>query len=124
MITALSSLLLELKMGYNRGLKFGTAFTVLIVLVAIYYRNSESILQKRLQALIHGLERLENKHVMSSRPKVAIGYGVCTDVYVNAKDLLNYSDEVGQPQHFDEINTELELLKSFAYYFRHGAAAE
>ncbi|XP_071873206.1 ADP-dependent glucokinase [Bombus fervidus] len=111
-------------MGYNRGLKFGTAFTVLIVLVAIYYRNSENILQKRLQALIHGLERLENKHVMSSRPKVAIGYGVCTDVYVNAKDLLNYSDEVGQPQHFDEINTELELLKSFAYYFRHGAAAE
>ncbi|OAD62563.1 ADP-dependent glucokinase [Eufriesea mexicana] len=111
-------------MGYNRGLKFGTVFTILIVLVAIYYRSSEDILQKRLQALIYGLEKLENKHVMTSRPTVAIGYGMCTDVYVNAKELLNYSEQVGRPQHFNEINTELELLKSFAYYFRHGAAAE
>ncbi|XP_076244041.1 ADP-dependent glucokinase [Calliopsis andreniformis] len=111
-------------MGYNRGLKFGTAFTVLTVLVAIYYRNSENVLQKRLQTLIYGLERLENKHVITSRPKVAIGYGVCTDVYVNAEQLLKYTEDVGRPEHFDEINTELELLKSFAYYFRHGAAAE
>ncbi|XP_076632789.1 ADP-dependent glucokinase [Colletes latitarsis] len=111
-------------MRYNRRLKFGTAVTVLTVLIAIYYRNSENVLQKRLQTLIHGLERLENKHVITSRPKVAIGYGICTDVYVNAKQLLEYSEEVGQPEHFDEINTELELLKSFAYYFRHGAAAE
>ncbi|XP_034176610.1 ADP-dependent glucokinase [Osmia lignaria lignaria] len=111
-------------MGYNRRLKFGTALTVLIVLFAVYYRNTENVLQKRLQALIHGLEKLENKHVVTSRPKVAIGYGVCTDVYVNAKQLLAYSKEIGRPEHFDEINTEIELLKSFAYYFRHGAAAE
>lgn len=111
-------------MGYNRRLKFGTALTVLIVLIAVYYRNTENVLQKRLQALIHGLEKLENKHVITSRPKVAIGYGVCTDVYVNAKQLLAYSKEIGRPEHFDEINTEMELLKSFAYYFRHGAAAE
>lgn len=122
---ALSSLCsFEFDMRYNRGLKFGSVLTVLIVLVAIYYRNSENVLQKHLQTLIHGLEKLENKHVITSRPKVAIGYGVCTDVFVNAKDLLNYSEEVGRPEHFDEINTELELLKSFAYYFRHGAAAE
>ncbi|XP_003707744.1 ADP-dependent glucokinase isoform X2 [Megachile rotundata] len=111
-------------MGYKRGLKFGTALTVLIVLIAVYYRNTENVLQKRLQALIHGLEKLENKHVITSRPKVAIGYGVCTDVYVNAKQLLTYSEKIGRPEHFDEINTEIELLKSFAYYFRHGAAAE
>lgn len=111
-------------MGYNRGLKFGTAFTLLTVLVAIYYRNSENVFEKRLQTLIHGLEKLETKYVVTSRPKIAVGYGVCTDVYVNAIHLLQYSEEVGRPQHFDEINTELELLKSFAYYFRHGAATE
>lgn len=111
-------------MGYNKGLKFGTALTVLIVLVAIYYRNSEDVLQKRLQTLIHGLEKLENKHVITSKPKVAIGYGICTDVYVNAKLLVKYTEEIGRPEHFNEINSELELLKSFAYYFRHGAAAE
>ncbi|KAG7207703.1 hypothetical protein KM043_009321 [Ampulex compressa] len=111
-------------MGFNRGFRFGTALTVLIVLVAIYYRNSEDVLQKRLLALLQGLEKLENKHVITSKPRVAIGYGVCTDVYVNAKHLLQYSEHIGRPEHFDEINTELELLKSFAYYFRHGAAAE
>lgn len=75
-------------------------------------------------AVRHGLERLETKHQISMRPKVAIGYGACTDVFVEAKYLLSYSDDMGQPKHFDEIKTEAELLKSFAYYFRHGAAAE
>lgn len=111
-------------MGYKRRLGFGTFFTVLIVLAAIYYRNTDDILQKRLLTLLHGLERLENKYVITRRPKVAIGYGVCTDVFIDAKHLLRYSNEIGRPEHFDEINTELELLKSFAYYFRHGAAAE
>ncbi|EFN70698.1 ADP-dependent glucokinase [Camponotus floridanus] len=111
-------------MGYKRGLRFGTLFTVVIVLAAIYYRNHENVLQKRLLTLLHGLEKLENKHVITRKPKVAIGYGVCTDVFIDARHLLKYSDEVGRPEHFDEINTELELLKSFAYYFRHGAAAE
>ncbi|XP_078046764.1 ADP-dependent glucokinase [Augochlora pura] len=111
-------------MGYNRGLKFGTVVTLLTVLVAVYYRNTENVLQKRLLTLIHGLERLEQKHVITSKPKVAIGYGVCTDVFVYADQLLQFSEEVGQPEHFDEIITELELLKSFAYYFRHGAATE
>lgn len=111
-------------MGYKKGLRFGTFFTVLIVLAAIYYRNNENVLQKRLLTLLHGLEKLENKHVITRKPKVAVGYGVCTDVFIDAKHLLKYSDEVGRPEHFDEINTELELLKSFAYYFRHGAAAE
>lgn len=111
-------------MGYKRRLGFGTFLTVLIVLAAIYYRNTDDVLQKRLLTLLHGLEKLENKYVITRRPKVAIGYGVCTDVFIDAKHLLRYSDEVGRPEHFDEINTELELLKSFAYYFRHGAAAE
>lgn len=111
-------------MGYKKRLGFGTFFTVLIVLAAIYYRNIDDVLQKRLLTLLHGLEKLENKYVITRRPKVAIGYGVCTDVFIDAKHLLRYSDEIGRPEHFDEINTELELLKSFAYYFRHGAAAE
>ncbi|EZA53561.1 hypothetical protein DMN91_005991 [Ooceraea biroi] len=111
-------------MEYRRGLGYGTCFTILIVLAAIYYRNTENILHQRLLTLLHGLERLENKHVITSRPKVAVGYGVCTDVFIDAKYLLKYSDEIDRPEHFDEINTELELLKSFAYYFRHGAAAE
>ncbi|CAB0032359.1 unnamed protein product [Trichogramma brassicae] len=39
------------------------------------------------------------------------------------KNIIDEED-VGEPQHFNELNTKDELLKSFAYYFRHGAAAE
>ena len=110
-------------MGY-KGLKFGTFLTVVVVIAAIYYRKIDDNLQNRLIAVQHGLEKLETRHPISARPKVAIGYGACTDVFVDAKNLLNYSEDVGQPRHFDEIKTEDELLMSFAYYFRHGAAAE
>ncbi|XP_012258006.2 ADP-dependent glucokinase [Athalia rosae] len=107
-----------------KGLKVGTLLSVLAFLVGIYYRESENLLQKRLTAVLEGLEEVETKHVGSGRPRVAIGYGICTDVYIDAKYLITYSKDVGDPEHFDEIKSEDELLKSFAYYFRHGAAAE
>ncbi|OXU26069.1 hypothetical protein TSAR_002650 [Trichomalopsis sarcophagae] len=110
-------------MGCSK-VKLGTFFTVLAVLLAVYYRNSNDVLQRKLHSVLQALERLENKHTVSPRPRVAIGYGICTDVYIEAGNLLEYSEEIGQPQHFDEISTKEELLKSFAYYFRHGAAAE
>ncbi|XP_046623724.1 ADP-dependent glucokinase isoform X1 [Neodiprion virginianus] len=107
-----------------KGLKFGTLVSILVIVLAIYYRKSENTLQKRLIAVLEGLERVETKHEGLPRPKVAIGYGICTDVYIDAKYLLKYSNDIRIPEHFDEITTEKELLKSFAYYFRHGAAAE
>ncbi|XP_046430077.1 ADP-dependent glucokinase isoform X2 [Neodiprion fabricii] len=107
-----------------KGLKFGTLLSILVIVLAIYYRKSENTLQKRLIAVLEGLERVETKHEGLPRPKVAIGYGICTDVYIDAKYLLKYSNDIRIPEHFDEITTEKELLKSFAYYFRHGAAAE
>lgn len=107
-----------------KKLTWGTFLTIFIVLVAIYFRNQDEELRNRLLAVLHGLERLETKHGISVRPRVAIGYGACTDVFIDAKYLLHYSAKVGQPKHFDEISNENELLKSFAYYFRHGAAAE
>ncbi|KAJ8683852.1 hypothetical protein QAD02_019644 [Eretmocerus hayati] len=110
-------------MGYSK-VKVGTIFTILAVLLALYYRNSNDELQKKLHAVLKGLENLESRYKVSPRPRVAIGYGICTDVYIEAGNLLEYSEHLGQPQHYDEISNKEELLKSFAYYFRHGAAAE
>lgn len=107
-----------------KGLKFGTFLTILAILLGIYYRSFQDTLQSRLIAVLEGLERVETKHEGLKRPKVAIGYGICTDVYIEAKYLLKYRNDIGNPEHFDEINSKEELLKSFAYYFRHGAAAE
>ncbi|XP_015109746.1 ADP-dependent glucokinase [Diachasma alloeum] len=108
----------------TRKLTCGTFLTVIVVLVAIYFRSQDEELRNRLRAVLHGLEKLETKHGMSARPRVAIGYGACTDIFIDTKYLLHYSPKVGEPKHFDEISNEEELLKSFAYYFRHGAAAE
>ena len=110
-------------MGYRR-VKYGTFFTIVAILLAVYYRNSSDVLQRKLHSVLQALQDLEDRHTVSPRPRVAIGYGICTDVYIEASNLLEYSEEIGQPEHFDEISNKEELLKSFAYYFRHGAAAE
>lgn len=102
----------------------GTIITLLVVLSAIYYRGSPDVLHKRLAAVLNALENLERKYQVLPKPKVAIGYGICTDVFTDAGNLLEYNEDVGKPQHFDEISNMEELLKSFAYYFQFGAAAE
>lgn len=108
----------------SNKITFGTVITLLVVLGAIYYRNSTDVLQKRLAAVLNALENLERKYQVSPKPKVAIGYGICTDVFIDAGNLLEYNKNIGKPQHFDEISSMEELLKSFAYYFQYGAAAE
>ncbi|CAD7005692.1 unnamed protein product [Ceratitis capitata] len=61
-------------------------------------------------------------------PKVAVGYGACTDLLIHATDFLNYTEElvkgVGPEFTVDEVNDRQELLQTFAYYFKNGAAAE
>lgn len=124
-IELLFYIIIIIKKMLSKGLTCTTFLTtIIIIIVAIYYRQNEDDLRPRLLAVLQGLEKLENKHEIKVRPKVAIGYGACADVYINAQNLLHYSALNGQPQHFDEINNYEELLKSFAYYFRHGAAAE
>ena len=59
-------------------------------------------------------------------PKVAVGYGACRDLFVEAGQLLQRvglspPEEVG---HFDQIGDGEQLRKMFAYFFKHGAAAE
>lgn len=110
-------------MGYSK-LKFGTFFALAAILLAIYFRYSNDTIQKRLHSVLKALENLESKYKVNPQPKVAIGYGICTDVYIEAANLLEYSEDVGEPQHFDELKNKEDLLKTFAYYFRHGAAAE
>ncbi|XP_008554752.1 ADP-dependent glucokinase [Microplitis demolitor] len=110
-------------MGSNK-VTFGTLISIVIIIIGIYYRNSDRELRTRLTHVLNGLEHLETKHEIAVRPKIAVGYGACADVFIDAKYLINYSPKIGAPEHYDEINSRDELLKSFAYYFRHGAAAE
>lgn len=70
---------------------------------------------------------LEAENTVGERnlqPKVALGYGACHDLFVNATALLDFRLLRGDPEHYNEISTKDEFIKSFAYFFKHGAAAE
>lgn len=101
----------------------GTVCSICIIVISIYLREPEDDLQKRLTDVLKGLIAVEKQYVKHT-PKVAVGYGACHDLVISGQDFLNYDESVGIPQHFDDINSVDELKKSYAYYFRHGAAVE
>ena len=66
----------------------------------------------------------ERNAYVSPNVRVAVGYGACIDIFVNAADLLGNETPPKTPSHASEINTKKDLLETFAYFFSHGAAAE
>ncbi|GBP50326.1 ADP-dependent glucokinase [Eumeta japonica] len=91
----------------------------------MYYRNKD--LDDRLSPVRDNLLNLETQNIVAygnKQPRVALGYGACHDLFVKATALLNHTEMNGDPRHFNDISTKDELLRSFAYYFKHGAAAE
>lgn len=107
------------------SVKLGSILSFCIVFYAIYYRDNS--LDTRLVPVRDHLLDLERNNVVGVgrfQPRVSLGYGACHDLFVNATALLNYDELKGEPEHFNEISTKEEFLKSFAYYFKHGAAAE
>ncbi|XP_022127582.2 ADP-dependent glucokinase [Pieris rapae] len=107
-------------------IKLGSIITFCVVLYAVYYKRND-IGDERLSPVREYLLFLERENAVGSgirQPKVALGYGACHDLFVNATSFLNFRDLKGAPEHFNEISTKEEFLKSFAYFFKHGAAAE
>ncbi|XP_046383849.1 ADP-dependent glucokinase [Ischnura elegans] len=97
---------------------------VVVVIALIYYKNVEVPPSDRLSDVLVGLIHLEKEYPLLLKPKVAIGYGACKDLFVDGKNLLLFSSAANEPEHIDDINNRDELLKTYAYFFRHGAAAE
>lgn len=103
----------------------GTFISVLLIVIAILYRRQvDEELKDRLNSILEGLVNVEKECSVDIRPKVAVGYGACKDLFINAKELLKYYDVAQNPEHSNDLNSIEELLKTYAYFFRHGAAAE
>ena len=112
-------------------IKTGTFVSFLVILAAylIVYRrqtNDDDVLRNRLDSVLSGLLRAERQVQLGRDPKVAVGFGACLDVIGDAVSVL---DKLGAmsphlPEHFDELESLEDLEKVFAYFFRHGAAAE
>ena len=58
--------------------------------------------------------------------KIAIGFGGCMDVFVEAVPLLDALDveKPNKPKHHKTMSTKEDLAEGFLYFFKHGAAAE
>lgn len=131
-----------------RTISFLTTCTIATAFCAVLaqaYIESQAL--SRIMAMASGLARLEQdpavqvirRHQQNDagpeeswpRPRVAIGYGSCNDVFVHVSDFLAYVDDVaggsGNTKEAVELNDiagEADLRTSFGYYFARGAAAE
>lgn len=108
---------------YDKIVSVGSAVFLAVLLLSIYLRDPADDLQSRLISVINGLIEVEDQHVKVS-PRVAVGYGACVDLYVDGRNYLPFNEFASTPQHFDEIASWEQLYKSYAYYFRYGAASE
>lgn len=126
------------KIFFGSSITCGTSLSFIAILIALYCHDGCNVLKwlnfenfnadvNRQQIVLNGLLELEAGNFVASgvhKPRVAVGYGACLDLFVNATDLLDKYSLPGVPEHFDEIQNDEQFLQSFAYYFKHGAAAE
>lgn len=106
---------------------------VAIAAIAVWYRGSlleDDHLRQRMEAVLKSLIKQEKTAMVGyagsdgAGPRIAIGYGACKDLFVDAYKLLPQSVAPDNPEHFNEIESESQLRKMYAYFFQHGAAAE
>ena len=111
-------------MGY---VKSGSVFSIIVLLLAyVYKRQNDEALKQHLENILSGLLRAEQKVTLPEQPKVAVGFGACQDIFSNAVEVLDKLGAVApeNPKHFNQISSKQDLEKGFAYFFKHGAAAE
>ena len=58
----------------------------------------------------------EQKAIVSPNVVVAVGYGACLDIFVDASDLLGKETPPKLPNHASDIKTKKDLLETFAYF--------
>ncbi|KAH3852028.1 hypothetical protein DPMN_094521 [Dreissena polymorpha] len=76
--------------------------------------------------VLRGLLRAEKKVGVDKNIRIALGFGGCEDIIVNAQDVLqglNYTSPAN-PEHVDDIESKEDFNKIFTYFFKQGAAAE
>uniref|UniRef100_A0A182JBN2 Uncharacterized protein n=1 Tax=Anopheles atroparvus TaxID=41427 RepID=A0A182JBN2_ANOAO len=102
------------------------AFTALFAIIFQAYLASNELV--KLTVILQHLRDLEVE-IPVNGPRVAIGYGSCSDLHVRAVDFLQCNDNIRKALNateytFDDISNEEEFLLNFGYYFQRGAAAE
>ncbi|KAJ8309330.1 hypothetical protein KUTeg_014204 [Tegillarca granosa] len=103
----------------------GSVLSISVVILAYLYYKDDPDIDNRLDQVLSGLLRAEKKLAIA-KPRIALGFGGCEDLVVNALNLFNKMgiEPPENPKHFDSVHSEEELAQLLAYFFQHGAAAE
>lgn len=108
--------------------KYFSLSALILLLAIIFQAYRESGVLINLTETLTSLMRLEKISRVDKVPKIAIGFGCCTDLTVHFSDILNYTESIkdlkNNNNNNDEINTMEDFLKSFYFYFSISAAAE
>ena len=109
---------------------FGTldrwAASLLLLLLLAYVPIQQGRFRADLDVVLSGLLKEEAFREVNGHNKVAVGFGSCLDVFVDALSLFRELDvsPPAAPVHHDVIGSSRELAETFAYFFEYGAAAE
>jgi len=100
--------------------------SVLFLIVAVVYRRGVDVETDRMTAVLNGLLKAEQEAALTSQLRVAVGFGSCVDMIGSGLDILGRVGALpsDKPKHYDSLQDMDELRRIFAYFFRHGAAAE
>ena len=100
--------------------------TIILALAFFYKINQDFVLTERLNNVLNGLLRAEQKVKIEQRTKVGVGFGGCQDgflpVFAAFKELQ--LTPTGDRVHHDIVHNQEELEQLFNYFFHHGAAVE
>jgi hypothetical protein len=109
-------------------LKWSLLMAFLAIFLAFLYsvntNDSETTLRLKMDRVLISLLAQEKSVKVKTKAKIAVGYGACRDLFVDGKSILGDLRPKGTPRNFNEIKTQDELLRMYAYFFSHGAAAE
>lgn len=78
----------------------------------------------KINVILNNLLKEEAKYFVQNSSRIAIGLGACTDLLVEAIDLLKNVQPPTVPHPHDHIDDWTNFLEVFAYYFQHGTASE
>jgi len=92
--------------------------------VNIQKDDPETDLRTTMDNVLQSLLIQEKSVDAKQQVKIAVGYGACKDLFVDAKNVIGNLRPKGSLKNFNEINSMDELLEMFGYFFEHGAAAE